>query len=105
MFYCYATQCKEVWTAYAISHFKLCDTFSDSGLVAGYVLLREHQISKNKEHKMAFSTPIKEHYQHLIPHFGWGKGQCRYKISSSSGGNIKFLKFQVKGWISKLQAI
>ena len=35
-----------------------------AGLVAGYVLLKEHQISKNKEQKMAFSTPIKEH---LIP--------------------------------------
>ena len=36
----------------------------NTGLVAGYVLLKEHQISKNKEQKMAFSTPIKEH---LIP--------------------------------------
>ena len=35
-----------------------------TGLVAGYVLLKEHKISKNKEQKMALSTPIKEH---LIP--------------------------------------
>ena len=38
--------------------------FPIAGLVAGDVLLKEHQISKNKEQKMAFSTPIKEH---LIP--------------------------------------